>query len=226
MSRRLALRADQVRVVPNGINLAGYGESSAPSAAANPPSPPVLGFFARMCKDKGLDALVDAYLLLKKREAGKNLRLHIGGGCGPTDEPFVEEQRRKLAAADALGDAQFFANVDHAGKVSFLRGLTVFSVPAPYGEAFGLYVIESLAAGVPVVQPRHAAFPELLEATGGGLLCEPSDPKSLADAIESLLCDLDRSRQLGAAGRQAVARDFSIERMAVNALNAFKQSVG
>ncbi len=218
MSRRLALRTNQVRVVPNGINLAGY-------QPAEPQSPPVLGYFARMCREKGLDTLVDAYLLLKKRDAGKNLRLHVGGGCGPTDEPFVEAQRRKLREAGAMDDAQFFPNVDHAGKIAFLRNLTVFSTPALYGEAFGLYVIEALAAGVPIVQPRHAAFPELLEATGGGVLCEPGDPKSLADGIESLLRDPKRARDLGAAGRDVVAREFSIETVATKTLSAFEQAV-
>lgn len=218
MSRRLALRTNQVRVVPNGINLAGY-------QPAEPQSPPVLGYFARMCREKGLDTLVDAYLLLKKRDAGKNLRLHVGGGCGPTDEPFVEAQRRKLREAGAMDDAQFFPNVDHAGKIAFLRSLTIFSTPALYGEAFGLYVIEALAAGVPIVQPRHAAFPELLEATGGGVLCEPGDPKSLADGIESLLRDPKRARDLGAAGRDVVAREFSIETVATKTLSAFEQAV-
>jgi glycosyltransferase involved in cell wall biosynthesis len=218
MSRRLSLRAEQARVVPNGINLAGY-------EPAEPQSPPVLGYFARMCREKGLDTLVDAYLLLRRREAGEKLRLHIGGGCGPTDEPFVEQQRAKLRAADVLDDAQFLPNVDHAEKIAFYRGLTVFSAPALYGEAFGLYVIEALAAGVPIVQPRHAAFPELIEATGGGVLCEPGDPKALADGIESLLRDSKRARELGAAGRDVVAREFSIETVAMKTLSAFEQAV-
>ena len=62
-------------------------------------------------------------------------------------------------------------------------------MPARYGEAFGLYVIEAMAAGVPVVQPRVAAFPELIEATGGGVLCAADDAQSLAEAIEELLLD-------------------------------------
>jgi glycosyltransferase involved in cell wall biosynthesis len=138
----------------------------------------------------------------------------VGGGCGPNDRPFVEEQRRKLAGAGVLPSVQFHPNVDHAGKLAFFQGLSVFSAPALYGEAFGLYVIEALAAGVPVVQPRHAAFPELLAATGGGVLCEPGDPKLLADAIEKLLHDPERARQLGEHGRKAVFNEFSIERMA------------
>jgi glycosyltransferase involved in cell wall biosynthesis len=224
MSRRLALRPEQTRLVPNGINLAGYPQAAEAGQQNQPP--PTLGFFARLCAEKGLDTLVEAYLLLKQRDSGRRLRLHVGGSCGPADAPFVEELRGKLAAAGVTGDVAFYPNVDHAGKIAFLRGLTVFSVPARYGEAFGLYVIEALAAGVPVVQPRHAAFPELVAATGGGLLCEPEDPKSLADAIESLLRDPAHARRLGTAGRDAVARDFSIERMAVNVLGAFKQTRG
>jgi glycosyltransferase involved in cell wall biosynthesis len=176
-----------------------------------------------MCQEKGLDLLVEAYLLLKKREAGRTLRLHVGGGCGPGDEPFVAEQRGRLAAAGVLDQVRLFPNVDHAGKIAFYEGLTVFSTPALYGEAFGLYVLEALAAGVPVVQPRHASFPELIEATGGGLLCEPGDPKALADAIEELLRDPGRARHHGQQGCEAVWKKFSIERMAENLVRTFEQ---
>jgi glycosyltransferase involved in cell wall biosynthesis len=64
-----------------------------------------------------------------------------------------------------------------------------------------------------VVQPKHGAFPELLAKTGGGVLCEPDDPVALADALEKLLLDPARTRQLGQAGRQAVEQHFTIGRM-------------
>lgn len=211
MGRRLDLRPEQVRVLPNGLNLAGYPEASRARSAE---VPPVLGYFARMCREKGLDVLIDAYLLLKRRDSTKTLKLHVGGGCGPADEPFVEAQRGKLRAAGVLGDVQFFPNVDHPQKLRFFSELTVFSTPALYGEAFGLYVIEALAAGIPVVQPRHAAFPEIIEATGGGVLCEPGDASSLADAIESLVVDHSRLTRLGMEGQRMVRKRFSIEQMA------------
>ena len=208
MAKRLSLRPEQVCVVPNGINLQGY---TVPQLA---PNPPVLGYFARMCREKGLHTLVDAYVMVKQREIAKELRLHIGGGCGPTDKPFVEEQRGKLAKAGLLDQVSFFPNVDHSQKISFYEGVFLFSVPALFGEAFGLYLIEAMAAGVPVIQPRHAGFPELIEATGGGVLCEPDDVKSLADAIENLLLHPLHARHLGRRGRAAVEKDFTIERMA------------
>ena len=107
----------------------------------------------------------------------------------------------------------------------FFEELTVFSTPALYGESFGLYVIEAMAAGVPVVQPRHAAFPEIIEATGGGVLCEPGDAKSLADAIEGLLRDPARRGELGRRGREAVAREFTIERMAETVVRAVQEGM-
>ena len=210
MRQRLSLRADQVEVLPNGINVAGYPGPR----PARPDAVPTLGYFARMCPQKGLGLLVEAFLLLKKREGTRRLRLHIGGGCGPGDRPFVAQQEARLAQAGVAGDVRWFPNVDHPGKLAFLEGLDVFSTPAHYGEAFGLYVIEALAAGVPVVQPRVAGFPEILEATGGGLLTEPHSAPALADAIQALLANPERARALGAAGRQAVHHGYTQERMA------------
>jgi glycosyltransferase involved in cell wall biosynthesis len=209
MSRRLGLPEAKIEVVHNGISLEGF------SPAASRPDPPVLGYFARMCRDKGLDTLVEAYILLRQRDRIKNLKLHIGGGCGPGDEPFVAALRKRLAVAGVLEDTQFCPNLDRAAKQAFLRGLSVFSVPAVYGEAFGLYVIEALATGVPVVQPEVAAFPELLAATAGGRLCKPSDPEALADAVEQVLADPALAKTLGENGRKAVREKFTNHSMAV-----------
>jgi len=236
MRQRLGLPAERVRVVYNGINLDGYSnerrgtdnESTSPvahhptpithpSPGAEPPAP-VLGYFARMCKEKGLDTLVDTYIELRRRDRVKSLKLRIGGSCGPADEPFVDALRARLNGARVLTDVQFCPNLDRPGKLEFLRSLSIFSVPALYGEAFGLYVIEALAAGVPVVQPRSGAFPELIEATGGGVLCNPGDPQALADSIEELLLNPARARSLRDTGRGAVFERFSAAAMAAETL--------
>jgi glycosyltransferase involved in cell wall biosynthesis len=227
MRERLGLRPDRVQVVHNGINLDGYGEEvrgarrqaegqTGPQSSPLAPRPPplVLGFFARMCPEKGLDTLVEAYHLLRQRGRVGNLKLRVGGSCGPADEAFVNSLRGRLQASGLLPDVEFHPNVDRTAKLGFLRSLSVFSVPARYGEAFGLYVLEAMAAGVPVVEPRVAAFPELIEATGGGVLCAADDPRALADAIEELLLDRSRAQALGEAGRRAVFARFSAEAMA------------
>ncbi|MDB6034938.1 MAG: hypothetical protein JWM16_5276 [Verrucomicrobiales bacterium] len=219
MARRLSLPPERVSVAFNGINLEGY-----PIAQPTPSAePPVLGYFARMCREKGLATLVDAFILLRRSGRVPNLKLRIGGGCGPSDEAFVEELRGKLSSNGLLGSVEFRPNVTRPEKLEFFKGLTVFSVPALYGEAFGLYVIEALAAGVPVVQPRTASFPELVEATGGGLLCEPGSATALADSIESIVLDPVRARELGARGRIAVQKTFSLDAMTRGVLQVYER---
>ena len=95
-------------------------------------------------------------------------------------------------------------------------------MPALYGEAFGLYLLEALAAGVPVVQPRTSAFPEIVEATGGGVICPAGDVQALANAIEALVIDPARAVALGKAGRQAVFEKFSAETMTRSMLHLFE----
>ena len=225
MTKRLSLPAGRVSVVHPGVAADEYhsGTGVSPVRFSNPgwfrtgnsqarrlchypadASPPVVGFLARMSPAKGLDTLVEAFLQLKTPGA----RLRIAGAMTSQDRRFVLSLRHKL------GDrAEFFPNLDRAAKTDFLRRLAVFSVPATYGEAFGLYVLEAQAAGVPVVQPRHGAFPEVLAATGGGRLCEPNQPAALAAALDELLEDPARARRLGAAGRQAVREKFSVAAM-------------
>ncbi len=220
MGSRLGISANRIRVIYNGINLEGY--DSTENSKLKTQNFPTLGYFARMCPEKGLDILVDAFIDLKKREAFKNLRLKVGGGCGPSDEAFVDQMRERLKSNGVLADAQFFPNLSRAEKVNFLKSLSVFSVPALYGEAFGLYVIEAMAAGIPVVQPRHAAFPELIGATGGGLISE-ANAKSLADTIADLLLHEETARVLGKKGQKTVFENFNIEKMAKETAEVFAQ---
>lgn len=224
LTKRLKLNPERVHVVHNGISLDGFEIRDSRSGIQNTRAP-VLGYFARMCKDKGLDTLVEAFIHLKNRGTVPRLKLHIGGGCGPGDEPFVKALRVRLAEAGFIGEVSFSPNLSRVEKLAFLQSLTVFSVPATYGEPFGLYLIEAMAAGVPVVQPRHGGFPEVVAATGGGLLCEPNDPKSLADALEQLLLNPNQQRALGQAGRNAVSENFSAEAMARRTLAVFDATV-
>jgi glycosyltransferase involved in cell wall biosynthesis len=218
MRSRLNVSADRMAVVPVGVNLTGYGPDS------QWPDPPVLGYFARMCREKGLPTLIDAFVHLKERGRIPGLRLKIGGGLSPVDaKQLVNGLRELLQKRGHLDAVEFCPNLTREEKLEFFRSLSLFSVPALYGEAFGLYLIEAWASGVPVVQPRHAAFPELIEATQAGVLCEPGDPAALADAIESLLLQPARLRSMGQAGRKAAVEQYGIERMAAGMVTVFQQ---
>lgn len=216
MRDRLGLADDRMTAIYNGIELAGY------EPADTPPDPPVIGYLARMHPAKGLATLVDAYIELRNRDRIPNARLRIVGAATPGDDSFVDQLRQRLADAGVANDVSFHPNVSLEEKQQLLRGMSVLSVPATYGEAFGLYVLEALASGVPVVQPRHAVFPELLERTGGGILCEPDDPTALCEALESVLLDAEASRADAREARARIASDFSDDAMANRAAAVFE----
>ena len=208
MAKRLALPPEKLRVVPLGIDLEGYGQAPLDL------DPPTLGYLSRMTPDLGLDLLFQAFLELKGRPEFAALRLRITGGQTGDDLEFIAGMKQQVAAAGLAADVDFTDELGREERLAFLRSLSLLSVPAPKGEAFGAFILESLAAGVPLVQPRAGAFPEVLAATGGGVLCEPGDPEGLAAAIGELLGDPERLRELGRRGRETVHRDFGIERMA------------
>ena len=219
MGRRLKIPAEKMMIVHNGIQLEGW------TAGNQQPNPPVLGFFARMCKEKGLDTVVDAFILLKKRDRVKNLKLHVGGAMGPSDEPLVNELKLRLQGNGVLGDATFFSNLSKEQKQQFFRRISVMSVPAMYSEAFGLYLLEAWAAGVPVVQPPAASFPELVAATGGGLIARSATPEALVEGIEDLLMDEQKRRSMSRSARTAMEERFTAETMARNISEAFTRVV-
>ena len=208
MAPRLGVNADAVRVVHNGINSDAYlRERIEPEA-------PTIGYLARMIHGKGLATLVDAFIALAARDTVPGVRLRIAGAKTPEDENYVEGLRLKLSAAGLLARVTFEPNLTFEEKVKFLNELTVFSVPATYGEAFGLYVIEAQACAIPVVQPRHGAFPEILAKTQGGVLCEPDSVPALANALEELLLKPTHLRQLSEVGKFHARAHFSASRMA------------
>jgi glycosyltransferase involved in cell wall biosynthesis len=211
MRERLALDAARVRVVHNGIEAAIWPASPRPLIERRPPA---IGYVARMSRDKGLATLVEAFVRLKQRGRIPDPRLRAAGAVLAEDRALLRELRGRLAAAGLADAAEFLANVTRAQKQALLQEIAVLSVPAAYGESFGLYQLEAMVSGAPVVQPRHGAFPEIVEATGGGVLCEPDDPDSLAYALEGLLLDTGRAQRLADAGRRAVLERFTTERMA------------
>ena len=213
MRERLGISSDKISVVLNGLDLTSF-------AAAKPDQNwPTIGYFARMIHGKGLTTLVDAFIELAQRGTVPRVKLKIGGSKTAGDEKYLAGLQAKLKAAGCDQRVERHPNVSFGDKVKFFRDLTVFSVPATYGEAFGLYILESIASGVPVVQPRHGAFPELIEATQGGVLCAPDDVKALADALESTLLDGQLRERLITQGMARVRSEFSATKMA----EAFEQ---
>lgn len=221
MCGRMRLRPEQVRLIPNGISTEGYGE---PGVS---PNPPVIGYLARMREEKGLGFVVEAFLMLKKRPGFENVRLRVAGSMTVDDEAYVKKLQAAIAAEGWTKGVEFLPNISREEKIKFLKTLTLLTVPARYPEAFGLYVLEAWAAGVPVVQPRQAAFTELVEGTGAGRLFEDDRPDDLVSEWSQFLAVPEAAREAGLRGREAVLHGpYSIARMAESFLAATREVTG
>jgi len=186
MSQYLDIPGARVSVVPLGISLDGYDDRSSVKSQRSHADPFMVGYFARISPEKGLHVLADAYVRLRRRTGRKPIRLEAAGYLARADRPYLDAVRRILSHANLAHEFSYRGELDREGKLAFLRGLDVLSVPATYDEPKGMFLLEAMAAGVPVVQPRRGGFIEIVDRTGGGLLVERDDPDALADGLYTL----------------------------------------
>ena len=210
---------DKIDVVPLGLNTDGHG---LPVQKSEPP-PFIIGYLARICPEKGLHILVDAFRLVAETLGADNVQLHVAGYLGKKDEPYLEELVNQIHSWNLSDSFVHHGEVTRTQKIDFLNRLHVFSVPTVYRESKGLSIIESLANGVPVVQPRHGAFPEMIDATDGGILVEPESAEAVATGIIELLSDTDRREYLGETGKINVHQKFSDTIVAEQLLKVFEK---
>ena len=205
MRKRLGAVGEKIRVISNGIAVEG--------GVRELPETPVIGFFARMCPVKGLHVVVDAFLKLAERNCLERLKLRLGGAMTPEDKPYLRSLRKKIEKSGCADRVEWRPNLDREAKRDFYRSLSVLSVPATHDEAFGIYLIEAMAQGVPVVQPNRGAFSEIVGKTGGGVIVEGEDCEALAAALEALLMDEERLQRLSLEARRGVEEQYSLQAM-------------
>lgn len=188
-----------------------------------PGTPLTIGYLARISPEKGLHLLVEAFIRLHQSGQFPDLRLKAAGYLSRAHTSYVDEIRRRVKQAGVEERVEIIGTVDRQQKLDFLQSLDVFSVPTIYRDPKGLPVLEALASGVSVVQPDHGAFPELVSATGGGLLHKPEDAGDLADKLAFLLHNAELRQEFKQRGRTAVHTNFSAERMAAETIRVYQQ---
>jgi glycosyltransferase involved in cell wall biosynthesis len=214
----LDIPQNKIRVLPLGINTQGYE-----SRFENRHTPFTVGFFARIAPEKGLHVLVNAYQRLRERHELPEARLEVAGYLGPENKDYLAGIERQVNAAGLADEFHYRGILDRDAKIEFLRGLDLLSVPATYDEPKGIFLLEAMACGVPVVQPRRGAFTEIVERTGGGLLVEPDDEESLADGILKIEESPTLGDELGRRGFRAVREHYGVGLMADRALESYQE---
>lgn len=218
MSQYVGIPGDRITVVPLGINTKGHEPAS---LRTEPPF--TIGYFARIAPEKGLHVLCDAYHRLRHRPGVPDTRLVAGGYLLEEHREYLVGCQRRMRDWGLDGQFTYAGAPDRAGKIALLRSFDIFSVPTTYADPKGLFLLEAMANGLPVVQPRHGAFPEIIARTGGGVMVAPEEPDALADALNSLLRDRDRAAAFGAAGAAGVRAHYTVDQMAASAEQVFLQ---
>jgi glycosyltransferase involved in cell wall biosynthesis len=221
MADLLDIKPDRVSVVPLGINVTGY------ATAAQRDDVFRVGYFARVAPEKGLHVLADAYLRFRRRlPPTAQVRCEAAGYMSPSFQPYLASVKAAFTAGGYGEEFTYRGTLDRGEKINFLRRLDLLSVPATYGEPKGIFLLEAMACGVPVVQPRRGAFIEVVERTGGGVLVEPGDPESLAEAMFQLWSDRPRLEALGKRAFAEVRAHYSIERSVDRLLEVYRSMAG
>ena len=217
MADYLRVDENRIRVVPLGINLDGYTKSG-----GGDPDIFTIGYLARISPEKGLHVLCEAYRRMRSRGPLPPSRLFAAGYLGRDHKNYLAEIRKNIENWGLSRDFVYHGELDRAGKLAYFQKLSVFSVPGPYADPKGLFLLEAMASGIPVVQPRLGAFAEIVEATGGGVLVEPGNPDALAQGILDLWRDPEKRRELGNRGYEGVRKLYSSARMSDMALDIYR----
>jgi glycosyltransferase involved in cell wall biosynthesis len=220
MPQYLGIPREKMRAVPIGISLEGH----APQPARMAP-PFTVGYFGRVAPEKGLHVLADAYRRLRQTPGVPPTRLLAAGYLLEEHRDYFRGVQARLAEWGLAGEFSYAGAPDRAGKIALIRQMDVFSMPATYDEPKGLSLLEAMANGVPVVQPRRGAFPEIVTRTAGGLLVAPDDPEALSEGLLALLTDRERAAALGRAGAAGVRAHYTVEHMASAAEQAYAELV-
>ena len=201
---KMIIRDDQMFTVHIGVDPDDYEPREITSKE------PAIGYISRMCEENGLAVLVDAFILLSENPEFLNVTLRITGGKTDDDLHFIKEQKHKISQAGLTERVFWVEEFGGEERLGFYDSVRLISVPVLNGEAFGLYQLEAMASGIPMVQPALGAFPEVINSSSGGVIYTPNDAAHLAEALTSLILDNEKLQAFSKAGLSGVREQFDI----------------
>ena len=215
MAEYLAVPRERIRVIPPGLNLAGHAVREVHQRSEEVVRRHVtIGYLSRICPEKGLHRLAEAFAALAADDGLPPTRLRAAGYLDPADRAYLGRIESQLGDAGLADRFAYVGELDRAAKIAFLGSLDVMSVPTVCRESKGLAILEAWANAVPVVLPDHGAFSELVLDTGGGLLCEPDSLPALVAALGRMIRDPALASERGRRGREAVRQRYHAPLMA------------
>ena len=184
--------SDRITVLPNAVRIPEHADKQYGAHR--------LLYMGRLCQAKGIGELLDA--MPRIREKYPDARLYLAG---------IWEDRTLQDKAQALGDLVIDLGwISGEEKQRYLRACDIFVLPS-YFEGQPVSVLEAMANSCAVVASRTGGIPDMIIEGSTGLLIEPRNTESLAEALLTLLADPGLCRRLGTNARRKAQAEYSID---------------
>jgi len=216
MKKRMNLRDEKVHTFYLGVDADDYNFIPVKEKPRN------IGYISRMCHENGFDIVVDAFIELKKKPGFEDVKLIATGGSTGDDAKYIKEQKRKIRENNLDDSFEIIDEFEGDTRHNFFKKVMLVSVPVRIGEAFGMYLLESMASGVPVVQPALGAFPEIVELSGGGITYMPNSPEKLCETWADLLSNPEKLEKLSNDGYEGTKKKFNIHNHAAEIIGLYE----
>ncbi len=217
MKKRMNLRDEKVHTFYLGVDADDYHFIPVKEKPRN------IGYISRMCHENGFDIVVDAFIELKKKPGFEDVKLVSTGGSTGDDAKYIKEQKRKIRENNLDDSFEIIDEFEGDTRHNFFKKVMLVSVPVRIGEAFGMYLLESMASGVPVVQPALGAFPEIVELSGGGITYMPNSPEKLSETWADLLSNPEKLEKLSNDGYEGTKKKFNIHNHAAEIIGLYEK---
>lgn len=217
MKKQMNLPAEKVHTFYLGVDAGDYHFIPVKEKPRN------IGYISRMCHENGFDIVVDAFIELKKKPGFEDVKLIATGGSTGDDAKYIKEQKHKIRENNLDNFFELMEEFEGEARHDFFKKVSLISVPVRIGEAFGMYLLESMASGVPVVQPALGAFPEIVELSGGGVTYMPNSPEKLSETWAELLSNPEKLEKLSHDGYEGTKKKFNIHNHAAEIIGLYEK---
>ena len=208
------------RIIPNGVDVAGYRSIPRGDPFGRwgiPPSAFMILFLSRVHPIKGAEKLLQAFTRI-----GREFPCSYLVFAGP-DEWGLERTFRERAESAGLAErVKFPGMVMGEDKLDLLARADLFCLPSD-GEGLSVAVLEALASGTAVLLSTGCHFPEVAGA-GVGWVVDP-EPSELTKGLRVALADPDQTKRMGQRAREFVSREYSWERVTDLMLDAYGEGL-
>lgn len=217
MQQNMQIAETKLHVVPLGVDPNLYNIQQPAT------SPQAIGYLSRMNDENGFGIVIDAFIKLKNNPAFSSTKLILTGGKTDDDSHYITQQITKLEKQNLLEYVEFIDDFKTSALPLFFKKISVLSVPVIQGEAFGLYLLEALASGIPIVQPALGAFPEIVETSKAGAIYSPNTADALSKKWDEILGDTSTLNRLSINGRKSVEEIYNLNKTTTQLVEIYKK---